>query len=172
MPAFLEAVARGLRGGRSLVAALREAAATTPEPLGPEVRGLVARVDAGVGVRRAAEDARDRTTNGALRRALTAVVLAHEAGGAHASAFEAVAGALRAAAAATRELHALATPVRVSALLIALAPPAVLVLVAAASPGTLLAAWATPAGAGSLVGGLVLDACGVWWIRVLTRPAP
>jgi tight adherence protein B len=172
VPPFLEAVARQLRAGRTLVAALRDAAAGTPDPLGAEVRALVRRIDAGAGVRRATDHARARTASPALRRALTAVVLAHEAGGAHAAAFDAVAGSVRAGAAAARELRALATPVRVSALVIGAAPPVVLALVALAAPGTLLRAWSSPTGAAALVAGVVLDALGVWWIRALTQVAP
>lgn len=172
VPGWVDALARGLRAGRSLVGALRDASAATPAPLGPEVQALVRRIDAGAGVRAAVADVRARTANVALGRALAAVALAHEAGGAHAPAFDALAGSLRAHAAAERELRALATPVRTSAIVIGLAPLGVLGLVGLSTPATLLDAWTTPVGAGALVAGLAAEGLGVWWIRTLTRVAP
>jgi Flp pilus assembly protein TadB len=70
---------------------------------------------------------------------------------------------------AARELRGLATPVRLSATLIGLAPPAVLGAVVAFDQGTASHAYATTTGRVAAVVGVALDVIGLWWIRRLTR---
>ena len=172
VPEFLEAVARSLRTGRSLVGAVGAAAAEVPEPLAADIRALWVRVEAGVAVRDALAGAASATTSAPLRTALAAVAIANEAGGAHAMVFDALAASLRSRAVIGRELRAITTPVRASALLIALAPPSVFGAVLAFDRATAMRAFSTSVGRLAAVVGVLLDLVGLWWIRTLTRVAP
>jgi tight adherence protein B len=170
VPAFVEAVARSLRGGRSLVRALGDAAETVPVPLAADARALMLRIEAGVPVRDVLGGAAGTTRLGSWRTVLVALSVAHEAGGPQAPALDAFAASLRARQASSRELTALSASVRLSACLIAAAPLAVFGGVAVLEPAVLGAVLRHPAGAVAAVSGVVFDVAGFWWIRVLTRP--
>jgi tight adherence protein B len=170
VPVFVEAVARSLRGGRSLVRALADAAATVPPPLAADARALVLRIEAGVPVRDVLGSAATATRRGSWRTVLVALAVAHEAGGPQALVLDALAASLRTRRAAARELVAVSSSVRLSACLIALAPVGGFGGVAALDPTLFAAVLHRPAGVVAAVAGLTLDAAGIWWIRVLTRP--
>lgn len=172
VPGFLDAVARSLRAGRSLATSVSAAASEMPEPLAVELRPMLLRVDAGIGLRESLAATKAAATNGPLSIALAALSIANEAGGAQAMVLDALASSLRSRAVAGRELRALATPVRLSATLIGLAPPAVFGAVVAIDPATASQAYASSAGRAAAAVGVALDAVGLWWIRRLTRFAP
>jgi tight adherence protein B len=170
VPAFVEAVARSLRGGRSLVRALGDAAGAVPAPLAADARALVLRIEAGVPVRDVLGAAAAATRIGSWRTVLIALSVAHEAGGPQALVLDAFAASLRARQASARELASLSASVRLSACLIALAPLAVFGGVAALDPALFAAVVGRPVGVVAAVVGVLLDAAGFWWIRSLTRP--
>ena len=172
VPEFLDAVARSLRAGRSLATSVSAAASEMREPLAAELRPMLLRVDAGVGLRESLAAAKAAASNGPLSTALAALSIANEAGGAQAMVLDALASSLRSRAVAGRELRGLATPVRLSATLIGLAPPTVFGAVVAIDPVTASQAYASSAGRAAVAVGVVLDVVGLWWIRCLTRFAP
>ena len=170
VPALLDAVARSLRGGRSLVRALADAANGAPDPLGADARAVVLRIEAGVPLRDVLRDAAAATDAPSWRTALVAIDIAHDAGGPQAMALDALAAAMRGRLAAAHELRALTTPVRVSAALIAAVPLVVFGAVVALDPATARAATGSGIGRASAALGVVFDALGFWWIHALTRP--
>lgn len=172
VPGFVDAVARSLRAGRSLAASVSSAASEMRDPLAAELRPMLLRVDAGVGLRESLAATKAAATNGPLSTALVALSIANEAGGAQAMALDALASSLRSRAVAARELRGLATPVQLSAMLIGVAPPAVLGAVVAIDPATASQAYASSAGRAAAAIGVVLDVGGLWWIRRLTRFTP
>ena len=172
VPELLEGVARALRAGRSLVGALATATNEVPEPLAVELRTLKLRVEAGVALRDALADSSAATRSAPLCTALGAIAIANEAGGAQAMVFDALAASLRSRAAAARELRSLTTPVRVSAMLIALAPPAMFSAVVLFDRSLATRAFTTAPGRIAALAGVVLDLVGLWWIRALTRFVP
>ena len=172
VPELLEGVARALRAGRSLSGALATTTSEVPEPLAVELRTLRLRVEAGVALGDALADSSAATRSAPLCTALGAIAIANEAGGAQAMVFDALAASLRSRAAAARELRSLTTPVRVSAMLIAVAPPAMFAAVVLFDRSLATRAFTTAAGRGAASAGLVLDLVGLWWIRALTRFVP
>lgn len=172
VPGFVDAVARSLRSGRSLSSSVSIAASEAREPLAAELRPMLLRIDAGTGLRDSLAATDAATASAPLRTALAALAIANEAGGAQAMVLDALASSLRSRAVTGRELQAMATPVRMSATLIALAPPAVLGAVLLIDPTTASRAYASAAGRGAAVLGVVLDLAGLWWIRRLTRCTP
>jgi tight adherence protein B len=167
MPGAIDAVARALRSGASLHAALHEAAAATPGPLGEELaavaregdEGLVAALDRWAGACPRPE----------VRLVAAALAMGAETGGAQARAVEGVAAALRQRAAVQAEARALATQARVSAQVMAGAPIAFGALSWSGNAARFLVH--TRAGLVCLFTGLALDGLGAWWMARIVRIA-
>jgi tight adherence protein B len=170
VPEFLDAVARSLRAGRSLVGAVGATIDELREPLAAEVRAVWLRVEAGVPLPDALRGlaSRGRATD-ALPTAAAALLIAREAGGPQAMVLDGLAASLRARQAARRELRALTMPVRASASLIAVAPVVAFVVMVTLDRHTASRAFASSAGRIAAVAGGVLDVVGLWWIRRLIR---
>ena len=102
----------------------------------------------------------------ALTRAVLRIGL--EAGGELARAVEEVAATLRHRVAGRQETKALAAQARLSAMVVALAPPVFTLLAGATDPAILQFLLGTPAGWACLVAGLGLDLVGALWMRRIT----
>ena len=170
LPAALEAVARSLRSGAALRAAVAEAAAVTPGSLGAdlarvaraaEADGIVAALDGWAGARPLP----------GVRLAVAALCLGAETGGAQARAIDGVAMTLRQRLAVAAEARALASQARASAAVIALAPLLFCGLTSATDRRVGAFLFGSGAGAAVLAAGLLLDGVGAWWMARLTRPA-
>jgi tight adherence protein B len=168
LPGALEALARSLRSGAGLRAAIGEAGSATPAPLRTELL-RVARTAEAEGVVAALEAWAARRPVPGVRLAVAALCLGAETGGAQARAIDGVATTLRQRLSAAAEARALASQARVSAAVIALAPLAFCAL--ASSTDTRVASFLFRSGAGAavLTAGLVLDAAGALWMARLTR---
>jgi tight adherence protein B len=94
-----------------------------------------------------------------------------EVGGSRARAVDRVASRLRDHAAAAREVQALSTQARLSAVVIGGAPVAFAVLGLAGDGEVAHFLLATPAGWACVVGGLGLDGAAVLWMRRIVREA-
>jgi tight adherence protein B len=171
LPELLEEVARSLRSGASVEAALGEASAGGWLELDPVVARLRRgdRLDVAL---RSWTDGRGGSPAGAsgVALAVAALTLAGEQGGSRAWAVDQVAATLRERLALDGELRAQASQASASAAVIVLSPLAFSVLSAAVDPrvtGFLL----TPPGWMCLAGGLALDAGGVLWMRRILRGA-
>jgi tight adherence protein B len=172
LPEALERMASSLRGGRSLGGSLREVAAETVPPLGPDLRRAAAALEHGADLERALE----AWTAGAppspeVALATTAVGLGGRAGGEVARALDRVAATLRERRELHAEVRALATQARASAGVLTLAPVAFTVLVSAIEPGIPDFLLTTPAGLVCLAVGLCLDGLGALWMGRIVRDA-
>jgi tight adherence protein B len=92
------------------------------------------------------------------------LTVALEAGGAPARAVDGVASTLRERAEVDREMRALATQARASAVVITVAPLAFATLGVVGDERTAHFLLRTPAGLGCLAAGVALDAVGAWWM--------
>jgi tight adherence protein B len=168
LPTALEATARGLRAGGSLRQSIAEAALVVPEPLRSELASVAVDADRGGSLVEALERwGRGRQQAGA-RLAVAALSLVADTGGSPARTLDAVAATLRERAAIEREVRALSTQARASALVVAVAPLAFTVLMALVDPATVGFLLGSPAGLGCLVIGVVLDVAGGLWMRRIT----
>lgn len=171
LPGALEAVARSLRSGAGLQAALAEAGAATPGPLGEDLRH-VARAAAAVGVVDALEDWAGRRSLPGVRLGVAALSLGAETGGPQARAVDGVATTLRMRLAVAAEARALASQARASAAVIAVAPLLFCGLAAGTDPRIADFLFRSAAGVTVLAAGLLLDAIGALWMARLTRLTP
>ena len=166
----LEAVARALRGGRSLLQAVDEA--VTSLPRGPAVDDLIdvmGTVRSGLPLATAlaswgsgADDARVLAS--------AALTLGAEVGGASARSLDAAASGLRDRAALAREVRALTSQARASALVMVLAPVGFVIVAGAADRRIVATLLTTPTGLACIAVGLGLDAIGAGWMARMTRP--
>lgn len=172
LPDALDAVARSLRTGASLPGALAEAA-TSPAagPVAVEWAGAAAAATAGVPVRDALAALVERRPIVPVRLAVAALSLAADAGGAPSQAVEQVAATLRDRAALAREVRALASQARASALVIAVAPVGFTALAGMADSKVLGFLLGSATGGACLALGLALDAAAAWWMARITRAA-
>jgi tight adherence protein B len=159
LPDVVDALARSLRSGAPVSTALRTA-------------GLddVARASSrGVPVTAAFEQwAAASPVDGAALVA-TAVAVTTAAGGDTGRSLTAVADTLRERRALRREVRALSSQARMSAVVIAVAPVAFAVVAGGTDGATARFLLRTPGGLVCLVGGLALDAAGWWWMDRITR---
>jgi tight adherence protein B len=167
LPAVLESLAGSVRSGASLPVAVREAAAGAPGPLGEDLAGVIAAVDAGAPLAAALHHWAEERGSPRVRLAVTALTLALQCGGAEARTIDGVATTLRDRVAVEREAVALSSQARASAVVMVAAPAAFLLLTGIGDPSVGQFFLRTSFGFACLVLGLALDAVGgawMWWI--------
>ena len=165
---LLEGVARSLRGGQSLSAALVEAAQTGGAGLAGDQLARSARLAAaGLGTVAVVEDWVRREPEPARVLAGAALALGAEVGGAHARSLDAAAASLRDRAGLEGEVRALTSQARASAAVMVLAPLGFAAFTAITEPRVAHVVAGTALGWGCVGAGLVLDLVGAWWMARL-----
>lgn len=160
---WLDAVVAELRAGAVLPTAIERAA--VPAPLARELDRLRARDLAGGSLLDACRRWADERPDPDTRAVVGACCVAFAVGGPAAEGLAGLAGSLRARAEVRAEAAGLATQARLSALVIALAPVAFLLVAGAGDPRLVTGLVGTAPGRVCLALGLGLDAIGVWWMR-------
>ena len=168
VPQALDAIARALRSGASLLQALEEAA-SQKGPLQDELQRVVAEAQRGNGVAAALDGWARRQPSGSIRLAAAALSLGAETGGANARAVDGVAATVRQRLAVAGEARALTAQPRVSAQVIGLAPLAFGAFSAATDPALARLLFTTPVGWAMLSAGLLLDLAGLRWMMRMAR---
>jgi tight adherence protein B len=148
--------------------AIAEAAAEVPEPLRRGWDAIVTEAARGSALAAAVDRWAVAAPGEGARLAAAALALGAELGGAAAAALDGVAATLRDRNAVRREIRALSSQARASALVIVVAPVGFTMIMALADPATLRFLVATPIGLACLTGGLVLDGLGAWWMHRIT----
>ena len=167
MVAFLDAVARGLRGGAGLHAAVRGAAGSSGVHTG-ELTGLVGSLDAGVPLSLALARWRERRPTPEVSLATAVLGFGLATGGSVARAVDGAAATLREQLALAGETRVLATQARASALVVGGAPVAFTAVVMLADPRVGGVLFGSLLGLACLVvGGLLEVACVVWMRRLV-----
>ena len=166
--AILEAVARSLRNGSSLVQALAAAVDAVPGgDASDALRSALVLHARGAPVRAVVDAWATGSTGRARSVAGAALALGSELGGARADALDGAAAALRDRAELHHEMRALTSQARSSATALVLAPLGFAVYAWTADRRVAGLMFTTPFGWACLVGGLLLDALGGWWMARL-----
>jgi len=170
LPDALDRLAAAIRAGQAIGPALVELARTAPDPLGPDLRGVAARLAHGAPVATAlAHWAGVPSASADVRLVAAALTLGADAGGEVARAVDRISVTLRERAELRGEVRALATQARASAAVLTLAPLGFAVLVASVEPDAIAFLLTTPIGLLCLVLGLALDVAGAMWMSRITR---
>lgn len=167
LPAVLESLAGSVRSGASLPLAVREAAATAGGPIALDLAGVVASVESGTPLVSALDAWADRRGSGRVRLAVAALTLALECGGAEARTLDGVAATLRDRLAIEREVVALSSQARSSAVVMIAAPAGFVLLTGVGDPAVGEFFLHSSLGFACLALGIALDAAGgawMWWI--------
>lgn len=169
LPDALEAMARSLRSGAATRQALDEVAEVTPGALGHELRAVSRSLASGSTLEAALGSFAHRRPEPGVRLAVAALLLGAEAGGAHARALDGVAASVRARLGVAREVRALSSQARLSAVVIGAAPVAFGLLAAGTDGAGTEFLLRTPLGLGCLTLGLGLDGVGAVWMHRLAQ---
>ena len=166
LPAILEELARSLRAGLSVTAALQAAGTTVASPGREDLADIGRALDSGVPAVAALDQwgVRRRHVPG-VRLAAVALGTAAEAGSAVSQAIDSVADTLRSEQAVAAEVRSLASQAQASAWLVAVLPVGFGLVASAADPATLAWLVTQPLGRACLVGGLALDLGALVWMR-------
>jgi tight adherence protein B len=172
LPDALARIASALRAGESVGTALAGVAASTSLPLGAELDGIARSVALGRPVASALRSwASEPGASDDVRLVATALAIGSGTGGELARAVDGVATTLRERHELRREVEALATQARASAVVLAVAPLGFTALVATVEPAAAAFLVTRPAGLVCLVLGLSLEGAGAVWMARITRGA-
>jgi tight adherence protein B len=169
LPDVLEATARSLRSGTSLRLALSEATTHAPPQLHCSLSAVVVASERGVPLVDAIDGWAATVPGEGVALAAAALALSAELGGAAARSLDGVAATLRDRNGLRRELRALSSQARASALVIGVAPVVFAFLAASVEPRTLDFLLHSPAGITCLLCGVALDGLGATWMHRLAR---
>lgn len=171
LPAFVEVTAARLRSGHTVATALVEAGERA-DPVAPDVRRMVQRVDHGDALPAALAWWAEERRLDPVRAVAGSLAVAAETGGAAAAALDGLARSLRDLLGARADAAALSAQARMSAIVVGAAPLGYLAFSAAVDPRAASALVASNAGRVCLVLGLGLDALGALWMRRIVRSEP
>jgi tight adherence protein B len=170
LPGLLAAVARSLRSGASIPAALREAS-TSPTVAAEDLAEVVAQAERGLPLLDALDGWVVRRPLPSVRLVVGILSVALTSGGMPARAVDGAAATLRERAEVDREVRALATQARLSAVVVTVAPLAFAALGVLGDGRTATFLLRTPTGLTCLALGVALDAFGGWWMSRIARSA-
>lgn len=168
LPDALEAVGRSVRSGASLLQAIEESRSSISGPLVSELDGVLGSVRLGSPLSVALDKLVDRRPLVVVRLAAAALLFSAEAGSLRSQAIDGLAASLRDRVAVEREIHALASQTRFSAMIIAVLPVGFVLFSSATDPRIAGFLTGTALGRVCLVAGLGLDLVGLLWMRQLT----
>jgi len=168
LPQILEALSAALRAGQSLPQALESAADELPEPGGGQLRGVLQRLRLGEAPEAVLDSMADGF-HGALqadwRLLSTGVAIQRSSGGDLAGLLDSLAETLRERQRLQGQIQALTAQGRLSAWVVGLLPPALLLALQCLDPSLTEPLYGTPKGWALLAAGLVLEGLGVLVLR-------
>jgi len=169
LPDAVDLMARSLRAGHALPAALQMVGEESPEPLAEEFRITHDELNFGLGLDEALRNLATRVPGDDMRFLVIAMLLQRETGGNLAQLLTNIAQLVRARMRLLGKVRVLAAEGKFSAWILALMPPVVGALLAAINPGFMAALWRDPIGVSLIQMCLVLYAIGVLWMTRLVR---
>jgi len=163
LPEVLERIASGLRGGAALEESLE--AQATAGPVAVDLRRIRTRQSLGLDLAEAVAAWPEERPLPSVRAAAGALAVASTMGGRSAAAIDGLASSLREHHSAVADARALSAQARLSALVVGAAPVGYLLFSAVVDPASVDVLVGTRVGLVCLIGGLVLEAAGVLWMR-------
>ena len=168
LPQLLEALSAALRAGQSLPQALESAAQELPPPAGDQLDRVLRRLRLGEAPE-AVLEAMAADFRGALqadwRLLATGVAIQRSSGGDLAGLLDSLTETLRERQRLQGQIGALTAQGRLSAWVVGLLPPALLLALQAMDPGLTAPLYSTPKGWALLAAGLLLEVLGVLVLR-------
>lgn len=165
----LDAVARAVRGGGSLHAAIGEASAGLHGGAGDDLRRIAATTQRGVRLDAALADWRRDRDRSSVHLAVGAIALAAQTGGPPARVIEDVAASLRMRLQTEAEARSLGAQARLSAIVVGVAPVGFALIACSLDSRNATLMFGTPIGIACLVAGLGFDIAGAVWMHRISQ---
>jgi tight adherence protein B len=162
-------LAATLRAGRSLEQALEVAGDEVPAPVGPTIVAMRDRVALGSTLEMSLEAWASEVASAEGRLIAGVLGLQRRTGGALSGPLDELATTLRSRRAAARELRSLTAQARLSAAILGLLPIGFFLFLSTVSRHDIESAISTPAGAGAVTLGVLLQGGAFLWIRSLLK---
>jgi len=169
LPAALDLMVSGLRGGHSLVSVLGLVAKEAPEPIGPEFRICFDEQNFGLDLRLAMENLVTRVPVQDLRIVVTAILIQRETGGNLAEVLEKCASLTRERFRLKKEIRVKTAQGRLTGWILSLLPLGLGCLLFVIKPEVISLLWTRPLGIKMMYVGAAMITCGALIIRKIVR---
>ena len=169
LPAALDLMVSGLRGGHGLVSVLGLVAREAPDPIGPEIRICYDEQNYGLELRTALENLCVRVPIQDNRIVMTAILIQKETGGNLAEILERCAHVIRERFRLKREIRTKTAQGRLTGIVLALMPVILATAMFFVRPDVISLLWTRPAGLKMLYTGAVMIFLGSLIIRKIVR---
>jgi tight adherence protein B len=165
LPAALDLMVSGLRGGHGLVSVLGLVARESPDPIGPEIRICFDEQNYGLELRTALENLCVRVPIQDIRIVMTAILIQKETGGNLAEVLENCANVIRERFRLKREIRTKTAQGRLTGIVLSLMPVILAAGLFIVKPEVISLLWTRPAGLKMLYAGVVMIILGSLIIR-------
>jgi tight adherence protein B len=169
LPAALDLMVSGLRGGHSLVSALGLVSRESPDPIGPEFRLCFDEQNYGLELRTALENLSTRVPIQDVRIIMTAILIQRETGGNLAEVLEKCAYLIRERFRLKREIQVKTAQGRMTGWVLSLLPVGLGIVLFLIKPEVVSLLWTRPFGVKMLYAGAVMITLGALMIRKIVR---
>jgi len=169
LPAALDLMVSGLRGGHSLVSVLGLVAREAPDPIGPEIRICFDEQNYGLELRAALENLVSRVPIQDLRIVMTAILIQRETGGNLAEVLEKCAYLVRERFRLKKDIRVKTAQGRMTGWILSLLPLGLGSLLFLIKPEVISLLWLRPLGVKMLYAGAVMITIGSLIIRKIVR---
>ncbi len=154
-PEALDSLARALRAGQPLTAAMRLVASEAPQPVAEELAAAVEERELGSSWEEALEHLAQRVPVAEVSIFAASIKLQHRMGGDLTEVLARLSESLREAAALRGEVRAIAAHGRMTGLVLTLLPVGIAVVMAVVNPTYIVLLWVRPAGRAMVAGALM-----------------
>jgi tight adherence protein B len=168
-PQAVDLIARAIRAGHPLPAALKMASEECPEPIASEFRRTFEEIRFGLPAEDTLSGLLDRLPLVDLRIFVTAVLIQREVGGNLAEILDNLTFIIRQRFTLLRQVRVLTAEGRMSMYVLGLLPFAIGLFVFYSSPSYVMTLFTHPAGKIMVAGAVSLQAIGWWWMRKITK---
>ena len=169
LPDMLQLLATTLRSGFSILQGLDTVARQLSDPLGEEMRHVVAEARLGRPLIQALDDVGKRVHSGDYDWVVQAIAIQREVGGNLAELLDIVAATMQERERLRREVRTLTAEGRIGAIIISIMPIAIGLFVYSVNPGYLQPLWHSTGGKIALFGSIGLAVAGIFWLRSIVQ---
>ena len=169
LPAALDLMVSGIRGGQSLTAVLGLVAREAEDPVGPEFRICFDEQNFGLELRSALENLANRVPIQDVRIIMTAILVQRETGGNLAEVLEKCAHLIRERFRIKREIRTKTAQGRLTGWILSLLPPGLGTVLYLLQPDIISLLWKRPFGVKMLYAGAIMITIGSLIIRKIVR---
>ena len=169
LPDMLQLLATTLRSGFSILQGLETVSRQLPDPIGEEMRHVVAESRLGRPLIQALDDVAKKVHSDDFDWVVQAIAIQREVGGNLAELLDIVAATMQERERLRREVRTLTAEGRIGAIIISILPVAIGLFVYAVNPSYISPLWHSLSGKIALFGSIGLAVAGIFWLRDIVQ---